>query len=342
MATRVVLSQLQPLFVFILCLTAETVQAQSVTFADEHTIKGWHEYASFATSLQGDVTQVTEPDGQALESLSKVTFSFKQSSYGALLKNSSQRYSEDMLTITNPRYAAELQMGRDKQSTWRLVRYKADSRRRPPGEELPLPETVFCELSPHVSYRYLPLSKLLSDRSFEHTKVRRIPGQEGPSLIELSFRHTQAGKYEQIVREGTMTLVEGRITRINSIKEYETRYRGGKKDLTGVRSHVFKVREHESGFPVIESWDERYDWSMEKDQRRVAGIIHRSYALVVDSSVPDEVFDLSFYGLPEPMGIESKATSSSRTWLLLSGGALVSITVVWRYFANRRRFVNAV
>jgi hypothetical protein len=77
------------------------------------------------------------------------------------------------LTIANARYTAQLQTRRIKDN-WTLASYSLGAEGRLDKNEEPLPDVIFCDLSPHLCYRHIRLSKLFSTPSIQIMELERI------------------------------------------------------------------------------------------------------------------------------------------------------------------------
>ncbi len=55
-----------------------------------------------------------------------------------------------------------------------------------------------------------------------------------------------------------------------------------------------------------------------------------------DDAIPDEEFTLSYYGLPEPVGMEAKARIPNYVWFLIGAALFGLLAFVLRYSVRRR------
>lgn len=137
----------------------------------------------------------------------------------------------------------------------------------------------------------------------------------GTSGVLLTDRSRSSLVIQSSVRGGTNS--PGSVPWFADMKRREVE--NGPDDKTPFRCRLIEVIVGNVGDPPDQHNHKLYEFS--------------DYS---DTPVPDEVFTLSHYGLPEPVGVAATKRVPNTVWLLIAAAACGVLAVGLRYAARRR------
>jgi hypothetical protein len=237
---------------------------------------------------------------------------------------------DDSLEIHNERYVASLGKAKAPDS-WLLKDLK-----QTPKDETELQAFRFHAAHPWLTCGNVWLPDWLRDGSFviTRTESRSDHGEAGRLRIHFATdvsRRRLPGAPDHIP-SGFIDFDPARSYRVLG---YE--YCRKSKVSEGLERGVF-------GYDVGDDLPVLKSRTVEREMRNVKfGLLNgkeiETFAIQPNLDVPDDEFRLSYYGLPEPVGVTWKKPTPLYWWLLLGAGVCAALAVGFRYLARRRRAV---
>lgn len=248
-------------------------------------------------------------------------FLFERAKYD---ENSTVEDLTEELEMTNTRYKASLRKDR-KSNKWVLVSFE--------NTESPIMATypyngLYCRwfVCGNVS-----LPDWISDDCFAITRIE--PTGEAARFIRVHFAHDSSKRSFQQDRAGHIIggfidfdpshhyIVMGYQYSIRSSVSAGIERGNFTYDLTK-KVPVLKGKTEER--PEFKGRGETYS------TKETYSYIHEN-----DVEIPDEEFRLSYYGLPEPIGVEWTKPTPNWVWLLFAAGACTVLAIGMRFAARR-------
>jgi hypothetical protein len=231
-----------------------------------------------------------------------------------------------LFQIWNERYGAQLRRAKDP-GAWLLVDLLATE-----GEEA-VRKFRFRSVCPWLFCGNIWLPDWLADDCFVVKGVEEPKDGSPNPYLRVHFVHDESRrKTAQFpgVESGYIDFDQRHTYRPISY-HYQTR----DKVSEGTERGSFEYAMSED-IPVLEK--KSLEWPRNVSKFGIgSGKEVNTYKVEFDTNVPDEKFRLSYYGLPEPVGVTWKKPVPKYLWFLLGAGACVVVATLLRYAARRRQ-----
>lgn len=238
-----------------------------------------------------------------------------------------RRLEDAQLQLRNLRYKATLNKSR--KDEWLLTKYEPiDQPALADHRTVVLPWTLMANA---IMWDWLP------DPRVQVTRLERPGGRTIRVHFNFDDESSTSGK-----RQDDTSLRRGYIDFDESRSFCILGYELTRKSPAGewIESGTHEYAAAGNGIPVLH----KITTDSPETKTLKSGVVSArdvaTYELDYNSAVPDEVFWLSHYGLPEPVGVTPPPKKTPRS-LLFIGGAVVcaALAVVFMWLANRRRNV---
>jgi hypothetical protein len=235
------------------------------------------------------------------------------------------------LDITNPDYTAALRSPKGGSDSWVLTKIHQQDNNQQDNNKVA--EKFRC---PWLVAGNVLLSQWLPDASFIITRVEDLPGRPGNQLLRAYFvcepTRRQSSDLPEYVQSGYVDFDAAHSYRPVSY-EYHVK---NKVIMNGVMRGTLDY-EAGGGIPLLKvmtSEDEAETvWKGSISGKE----IHTFSNLNYNGDVHEEEFRLSYYGLPEPVGVTWKKPTPTYAWILIGAGVSAVIAFVLGYLARRKR-----
>jgi len=229
---------------------------------------------------------------------------------------------EGKLEIVNNQYNASMSKKKE-EANWSLISYdRSTDADRTDRRQIVLPWTVCGNVD---------LWEWLSDPRVTVTRTDKV--SESVLRVHFDFRAT-AGKpgtpTDNIFGKGTIDFDEARY---HSIVGYRMNRQSKFSEWSEMGEYVYADGERvpllkKITISIPESRSAKFGTRKSQEVR--------TFEIEYNTAVPEEIFWLSHYGLPEPLGVTPPRKTSRSVWFIVGAGVFAIFAVVFRTLAKRR------
>lgn len=247
-----------------------------------------------------------------------------------------EKYDEKMtiterdayLEMHNQQYAANL--GRTKaRDGWLLTELK-----QTPKDEAECQKFRFSSCHPWLTCGNVWLPEWLADGSFVITRTEQLKDRAATGLVRIHF------VYDEARRQFSGVPIQVQSGHIDFDPTHSYRVMGYEYQVKSKVSEYVErgVCDYDvvDGIPVLKARTRECP-----EVRSKFGLLHgkdvETFQIQHNVDVPDDEVRLSFYGLPEPVGVTWKKPTPTYVWLLLAAGVCATLAFGFRYVARRVR-----
>jgi hypothetical protein len=298
-------------------------------------LASWEKHASAAEKLQGECTIRTSSQSakRPTERRYENQYEVQQSPSGVRISLTGRFPPAVECYISNAKYAAEIGRKDARAENVLLVDWKMDPSFVLHSARLPLRSWAMLVLCPHFTHLDIALPDLVSSPDF-HVKRVGPEVKGGASCVRLDYQFTEWGdrRDNPHQHEGTAWLDPSAGWCVRESENTMTTPDGQSRRL--VTNHFSQPLK---GFPIVQTRKEIATGTSKK-AGRVSFTHDHEYRVAFQEDVPNELFTLSSFGLPEPVGV----TWTKPRWPLYLwgvGGSVVCAGLAllfWRFRSNAK------
>jgi hypothetical protein len=226
------------------------------------------------------------------------------------------------LTIWNQQYRASL-MKRKGRDNWVLTEHVPGNEGQPSRFELAFP---------WLSVGHVSLFEWIQEPTFEITRLEPREEDSG-ALVRMHFRNPV-----KQVTKGSDTVQSGYIDFDTTHSYRPTKYEYHLKApaYEGLDRGTLEYRTG-NGIPVITKAVHEAPETRHKTMGTFSSNEIETFKIEYNVDVRDEEFRLSYYGLPEPVGVTWKKPVPTYVWFILAAVVSLVLALTCRYVARRSR-----
>lgn len=176
------------------------------------------------------------------------------------------------------------------------------------------------------------LYRWMQDPSFQFIRIEPTPEQHQPHIVRAHFV-CDASKRSGKDLPGHIPSGYIDFDAIHSYRPTSYQYQLRTRFSTGFERGSFEYADGKD-FLTLKQKTEESETNGEKFGLIKSKSVY-TYAITYNSDVPDEQFRLSYYGLPEPVGVEWPKRTSRWRWIVGAALAALMLAVLFRYLHRR-------
>jgi hypothetical protein len=293
---------------------------------DENAQRRWKEFEAFSACLQAKVKhRASFSNGKS----QNFTYVYRHNPSCQAIFGAAADAAHEQISLRNPAYKAELRRNLSDPSKVLLTSVEQWKENKQPE-----PLTVFFLVAPHFTYWDVRLTELVSSPDFQ---VKGITKEtvDGRELVRIEHRTVMEQPRKRFEREGAIFLDPARYWCISHVVEKEKIFHDGKLNRTATWDIRYELKEHKSGFPLVQSTTQKYAGVYARDGHSNEGTVTREYEYKFNDRLPTTDFTLTAYGLPEPHGVKWHKPTPVFVWILLAAGICGLLAVMLRWLGGR-------
>jgi hypothetical protein len=228
--------------------------------------------------------------------------------------------------ICNQRYCAKLARAK-KDDSWLLSELTSAEK----VEESDRFRYMYC--CPWLSCNSGWLPRWLADACFVLQTVEEKDDDVGRRFLRISFLNDETKRKSAPFPGVVSGYIDVEPAHSHRLLAYD--FKTKDKVSEGREQATFEY-EPGKGLPVLKK--KIIEWPINTGKFGIGkGKEIQTYKMEFGATVADERFRLSYYGLPEPVGVAWKKPVPIYVWFLLGAGGCIAAATILRYAARRRR-----
>jgi hypothetical protein len=241
-------------------------------------------------------------------------------------QNNLKRKSES-LHIENTKYSADLGKRKDSDA-WLLVKYSEQPLASDPlFERLALPWLLY----PRATNTFFP--DWIADDCFVINSIE--PAADGITRINFFHDESRRRKLDKdaatTIRSGYFDVVPSHKYRIAGYRfEIKTKY------SEGAETGTMEYASDQDDLPVLQRWISESPNMKSTIYGSGSFRYVESFSIDYNRDMAEDQFRLSYYGLPEPVGVAWQKPTPTYIWILAGAGMCAILAVGFRYIARRK------